>query len=292
MMSRMNGLPDVLWIARYDYEPGWSLAPHRHDFHQMICIIAGQAEAISDGGHRFILKKDLIWHIQPGCEHGLTVGDAEAGLKTLDIKYRVEDESLRRELNGLPSVLAHRHAVSTLEAIRAEGLARRPYYIEQCRALLHQLLLSLMRDHLTEPDAKPGSDTQPRLTEDPVCLALIEAIRDHMAEPLNGDRLSALTGYSPTHLRDRARQSLSTTPGQLLIQMRIERARQFIRYSDWELKRIAVEVGFKSIHHFTRKFTEQVGLSPAAWREQQREGIRRDIYIDASFANRDLTIRE
>ena len=57
-----------------------------------------------------------------------------------------------------------------------------------------------------------------------------------------------------------------------------------------KLKEIAEQVGFQTVHHFTRHFTAAEGSSPAAWRREYLGGIRKDVYINPKFENRILTV--
>jgi AraC-like DNA-binding protein len=48
--------------------------------------------------------------------------------------------------------------------------------------------------------------------------------------------------------------------------------------------------GFASVHHFTRVFTRLAGISPARWRERERDGVRQDIVLRPGFINPVLTL--
>ena len=39
---------DVFWIARYDYQPGWTLLSHTHPFYQIIYVLEGEAHLRSE----------------------------------------------------------------------------------------------------------------------------------------------------------------------------------------------------------------------------------------------------
>ena len=42
--------------------------------------------------------------------------------------------------------------------------------------------------------------------------------------------------------------------------------------------------------HFTRVFTRFAGVSPARWRERERDGVRQDIVLRPGFINQVLTL--
>jgi len=62
-----------------------------------------------------------------------------------------------------------------------------------------------------------------------------------------------------------------------------------MRYS---LKEITEMSGFRTLHHFTRVFHLVTSETPAAWRRKNRQGICRDVYIDANFSNVILPVDE
>ena len=70
---------------------------------------------------------------------------------------------------------------------------------------------------------------------------------------------------------------------------RIAHAKGLIQYSDFAVKEIAEQVGFQTVHHFTRLFTAAEGRSPAVWRREYLKGIRKDVYINPRFENRIFT---
>jgi AraC-like DNA-binding protein len=56
------------------------------------------------------------------------------------------------------------------------------------------------------------------------------------------------------------------------------------------LKEIAEQAGFQTVQHFTRLFTAMEGRSPAVWKREYLEGIRKDVYINPHFENRIFTV--
>lgn len=280
---------DVLWIARYDYEAGAQLSPHRHDFFQLIYALAGEASAKADG-EALALKGGDLWIIGPGTEHRMQVDDRR-GFRTLDVKFRVHDEELGRALARLPAVLAFGRAGVVLEEIRREGLERRFWFRRRCSTLLLDMLIDCLRSAEIEAEtATEDHCLSGPVFDDEVCRSLCEVIERNLAGSLGRRELASRTGYSYAVLAERCRRAFGMSPVQLLTRLRIEHACRLIQYSDWELKQIAARVGFKTVHHFTRRFTEIMGRTPAAWRKMQHEGICRDVYIDDRFVNQNLTI--
>jgi len=172
------------------------------------------------------------------------------------------------------------HVVALLEAVHAEARRHGQFANELCQTLFAQLLLSLLSN---EPFAAPPRLPLPlpdTAAEDAVLAKRLEQfLRENCAQPIDQKSLSASLRFSYRHLHNVWRRHHRESPLQALWHYRVERATQLIRYSNYELKRIAELTGFATVHHFTRVFTRINGVSPARWREREREGIRQDIAI-------------
>jgi AraC-like DNA-binding protein len=317
-----TSIVDVLWTARYDYESGWTLSPHEHAFFQIIYCLGGRGTLTLDGESHPLAPRTLFL-IAPAHSHGLTAATA---VKTLDIKFRVRETRLRRQLLHMPAVWrrADKGLAHLLERIRHEGELRQPYFRELCAVSLLDILIALVRQHAArEHDARrlaasekarvriagaassagagmgggehadwldqqyPTDLPEGALT-DAVARRAVRYLHQHYAHPLTLRELSRVLGVSERHLRTRVQQALGQSPPRYLAQYRVDRAKDLIAHREFALKDVAERTGFKSIHHFTRTFTKLVGLPPAAWRRAYHDGIRRDVNIDPHFVN-DLT---
>lgn len=282
---------EPLWIARYDYEAGWRLPRHAHgDYFQIIFVQSGAGEALLGPMHVPFQAGHLLF-IRPRLRHGLTA-DRAATVRTLDTKFRIRRPALREacaRLESLQRTVAP-GVVSLLEAILAE--ARQPGALtnEYCQALLAQLLLLLLRKELAPGRPVVPPAVQPSGELD-LCGRMERFLRENCARKIDQGALSAALHYSYRHLHGVWRKRHDESPLQALWAYRVERAAHLIRYSDYELKRIAEVTGFASVHHFTRVFTRLAGVSPARWRDRERDGIRQDTAIRPDFVNRALTIQ-
>jgi AraC-like DNA-binding protein len=286
--------PDVepLWIARYDYEPGWQLPLHEHDdYFQLILIVGGTGEALIGRVRRPFHAGQMLF-LRPGLAHGLIAGPT-VPVRTLDTKFFLRRANLRAACCRLdpfhPRV--DESVVMLLEAIHAEARRHGLITKELCQTLFAQLLLRLLQK---VPPAAPADPTTPRLPatdDDDLAQRLERFLRENCAGVIDQRTLSAALHYSYRHLHNVWLKRHRESPLQALWHYRIDRAMQLIRYSDYELKRVAELTGFATVHHFTRVFTRIAGVSPARWRERERNGVRQDIVIRPGFVNRALTIQ-
>jgi AraC-like DNA-binding protein len=285
--------PDAepLWIARYDYEPGWTLPRHaHHDYFQLILILSGTGEALLGAERRPFHAGQLLF-LPPRFRHGLVAG-AAGRVRTLDTKFRLHHAGLRTACRrlGVFHDRVNDHVPTLLEAIHAEARRHGPHTGEICQNLFAQLLLRLLQEEPGLPPATPPSRAASGGNGD-LAGRMEQFLRENCATTIDQRTLSAALHHSYRHLHNVWQREHQESPLQALWRYRVARAMQLIRYSDYELKRIAELSGFATVHHFTRVFTRHAGLPPARWRERERTGIRQDVVIRPGFINRALTIQ-
>ncbi len=285
--------PDVepLWIARYDYEPGWRLPLHTHeDYFQIIYVHSGTGDALI-GSERQPFTAGHLLFLKPRLPHGLTAGPTST-VRTLDTKFRIRLPALRKACLRLAAF--HKkidsRAAAALEAIIAE--ARQPGGLtnELCQSMMAQILILLLR-----PESRSGATLSAPSADLPegdidLCRRMENFLHENCARKIDQQTLSDALHYSYRHLHAVWKKRHRESPLQALWAYRVDRAMHFIRYSDYEIKRIAELTGFASVHHFTRVFTRMTGVSPARWRDRERDGVRQDIVLRPGFINPVLTL--
>jgi AraC-like DNA-binding protein len=284
----MDQLVDAFWIARYDYEPGWLLEPHAHDFYQMIYVVDGSGTAVVDS-EAVELTDSSVLLVRPNAVHSL-IADKDERVRTLDTKFSVYGERLIRDLGKIPTLVSdHLHRVRPiLEQVRLEGLKARPWYRPLCNALMLQSLITLLREAGGQEVAEPSNI--PARFDDEAVRKAVALIRRHYASELTVRDVADYVGYSPEYLSRRFCRRVGLSIHHYLMYYRIEQAKERLAYSDASVKQVAFDTGFKSIHHFTRAFKQFEGVPPATWRDQEREGIWKNVVIAPGFVNPDITI--
>ena len=85
-------------------------------------------------------------------------------------------------------------------------------------------------------------------------------------EDFDVDRLAEAMGVGRTLLYEKVGELTDQTPMTLVMTYRLERAAQMLRAGEGNVGEVAYAVGFRSVSHFTRRFREQHGVTPSAWR--------------------------
>src|SRR3954451_5884891 len=91
--------------------------------------------------------------------------------------------------------------------------------------------------------------------------------RDY-AKALDVRTLAGIAYVSEAHFIRTFRATFGETPHRYLQRRRVERAMFLLRETDRSVTEICLDVGFASLGTFGRTFSEIVGASPTAYREQ------------------------
>lgn len=82
-------------------------------------------------------------------------------------------------------------------------------------------------------------------------------------------------GISEDHLRHLFTDRYGMGPGQWLLAVRIDRARDLLARSTLPLADIASDCGFRSIFHLSAAFRRETGTSPMRWRRRHAPDLQR-----------------
>jgi LacI family transcriptional regulator len=104
----------------------------------------------------------------------------------------------------------------------------------------------------------------------PAMLRAAEYVEQHLAEPLDIQRLAAAAGLGRRTLYRVFGSELRCTPADFLHRQRMARARQMLAKSGASIKEVAAACGFGTQRTMNRMFLRMEGLPPRTWRAADR----------------------
>lgn len=87
----------------------------------------------------------------------------------------------------------------------------------------------------------------------------------HYMEKINLDEITKQLGFSETYLRKIFKSIENKTPKEYLIDLRIEKAKEYIKEGKKSITEISLLVGCDDIHYFSRLFKIKEGVSPTEY---------------------------
>ena len=129
---------------------------------------------------------------------------------------------------------------------------------------LSRLLTLIMKDCWKEPGAASAAGGAGTLRE------VRQYLTEHYGEKITLDQLSERFFLNKYYLTRLFRSTYGITISDYILELRIRRAKELLRFSSESLEEIARLCGFYDLAYFSRKFKNAEGCSPSAFRKQWR----------------------
>ncbi|MDE3237051.1 MAG: AraC family transcriptional regulator [Bacteroidota bacterium] len=95
-------------------------------------------------------------------------------------------------------------------------------------------------------------------------------IHEQWASSFEMEELAIQQHVSYAWLRKAFKEITGISPGQYLLNIKIEKASQMLGETDLSIAEVAAAAGFLSDHHFSRYFKKKMKVSPSKYREQKQ----------------------
>jgi len=101
-----------------------------------------------------------------------------------------------------------------------------------------------------------------------------EWMTQHCTEKFTLATVAKMVGWSAPHLHEMFRLKLEATPHQFVLARRIRIAKERLAAGDDPIKQLAADCGFSTTAIFCHVFKSRIGITPLAYRKQERDWVR------------------
>ena len=90
----------------------------------------------------------------------------------------------------------------------------------------------------------------------------IQIMENNIEDPLTPDEISDVIGLSTRQLERLFAKHVGVSPKRYYLGLRLEKARDLLRQTDFSVTDVCVACGFKSLSHFSKSYRAAYGISP------------------------------
>lgn len=94
----------------------------------------------------------------------------------------------------------------------------------------------------------------------------IEFIHENYRRNFSLAQVAQTAHLSPYHFSRVFKAQVGKSPFEYLLDLKIEKAKEYLRYGDKSVTEICFTCGFNDVSYFTRVFTKKVGVNPSTFR--------------------------
>lgn len=273
-------IEELFSVHFFEYMSDFSFAGESHNFWEFLCVDCGEVEVIADNQHYTLKRGEIIFH-KPNEFHRLHAnGMVAPNLIVVSFSCNSPAMSFFKgkiltigevEKNLLASIIieSKNAFISKLDDPYLEELKRTPNYYpgaEQLISLyLEQLLIHMYRRYTASYRQVPVSQSIKQRSGNDTYTRIITYLENNISSHLTVDQICRANLIGGSQLQKLFHEKHNCGVIDFFSKMKINAARQMIRNQNLNFTQIADQLGYTSIHYFSRQFKKITGMSPSEY---------------------------
>ena len=281
MDKKTNFPADILWVNSTIQKDYYQIKPHTHQtYYHLMYIHSGTCTMIIND-KSYDLKSGMIALVNPTDIHSISSEHIVEELHLYELKFIVYSKRLNSAFEHIEKVFYADDVEKVfLELIVKTGYnpegyinitAARSYLLSFlyyiCQEFSENLTLNSASRYLTGIDCSNFSNAT---------IDTVRYIEDNYMHEITLDKIGTAIGYHKNYISAMVKRDLSINVNELLTFIRVQSAAHLLYYSDYSIKQVYQQTGFKGVSHFTRTFKKLTGVTPAQYRKSYPAGTTTD----------------
>lgn len=258
-------LGEIYTLFYREEESGFFFKGESHSMYELTYVDRGQLHCVVDGNGYSLRQGQLMlfapdqWHMQ--------YTETDNSVRFLTIAFDLESD-LPLALHDRVFDLASEEA-ALLKALLGEIEINDPFSGDVIRSNLKLLLIAVLRD---SGGRKKRLKTPTALHNENLIIGrTLQYIAAHVYDKLSVDSVAREAGVSTSHMTALFRRQLNISPGEYIRRVKLEESKNLIREGNHNLSQIAAMLNYSTIHHFSRQFKDNFGISPSEYAKTLRD---------------------
>lgn len=252
-------LGEIYTLFYREEEQGFLFKGEAHTMYELTYVDRGQLHCVVDG-NSYLLKQGQMMIFDPNQWH-MQYTDLEITARFLTVSFDLDSE--------LNLQLADRvFNLSVTEAAYLKNLLREidindGFSGDFIRSNLKLVLLSVLRN--TGTRKRQLKTPQAMRNENLIVSRTLQYIASHVYDKLSVEIVAKEVNVSASHLTALFHRQMQISPGEFIRRVKLEESKNLIREGKMNFTQIAMALNYSTIHHFSRQFKDNFGISPSEY---------------------------
>lgn len=252
-------LGEIYTLFYREEESGFFFKGEAHSMLELTYVDRGQLHCAVDG-NGYTLKQGQLMIFAPNQWH-MQYTDLNVTARFLTIAFDLET-ALPLNFAGKVFDLSSDEALLLTKLLKELEIAD-SFSDDFIRSNLKMLLLHLLRD---SGSRKKRLKTPLALhNENTIVSRTLQYVADHVYDKLSVEIVAKETGVSASHLTALFHRQMDISPGEYIRRVKLEESKALIREGKLNFSQIAATLNYSNIHHFSRQFKDNFGVSPSEY---------------------------
>ncbi len=244
---------------------------HSHNRIEFMYILEGQC-SVQTQNETYILSKGQIIFIDANVEHNLLIHEQNI-CRILNLEFTFKphkgilpsfsdfvsnDEKINSWITSDLPVIVLSDSGILIDVMKKIVITEKNNTPLKLQLLIYQFLLDY---------SELFCDSVNRISKSYI-EKTINYLYTHSDQPVKVNDIAATVHLHPNYLQRTFKKEMKVTLIEYLHQIRLNRAAKLLKTTDYSIMEISEFVGYSSRQHFTAKFSNAFGLSPAQFRKK------------------------
>lgn len=263
---------DIMRIEIPGQNAGYSLPAHRSNCYVILTVTRGSGSHCIDG-EIYSMEPNVVFVLSPGQMHRIEFSGDIAGFSVFFTLDFYQGYARERHFDKIPffrSMYPQTYIKVPAEKMASINMLLEEMLHEYTRNLMGakevlQNYLDIVLVHLNRLWTQTGL-IKGQVTSVVQVRKLMQLIEDHYKEGMTAGAYAKEMNLTLNHLNRLCKQSVNLTVTEMIHGRVMHESKRLLIYSDWTVKKIANELGFKDTSYFLRLFKKKTGMTPKAFR--------------------------
>ena len=258
-------LGEIYTLFYREEESGFLFKGESHSMYELTYVDRGQLHCVVDG-NGYTLKQGQLMFFAPDQWH-MQYTDLNVTARFLTVAFDFTSD--------FPAALSNRvFDLSSAEAVYLKQIVNESetnddYSGDFIRSNLKLLLLSVMRD--TGGRKKRLKTPLALRNENIIVSRTLQCIAEHVYDKLSVESVAKEVSVSTSHLTALFHRQMNISPGEYIRRVKLEESKALIREGKMNFSQIAAALHYSTIHHFSRQFKDNFGISPSEYAKSLKD---------------------